>query len=146
MKVIHVWKRQKCMERCVDGSGDSILTEGRERVVTDHLILVRFTPVNRLELLQAIQVEQCESGIPDGSQIHSASLDREHTNGPPCKRVRKLDLRAGVAAAKIRNAQIRSQQIRAVSQQRDLISGQAFCFSLIPEILQVCHFANLRHR
>src|SRR5207248_8561677 len=94
MKVIHVWKRQKCMERCVDGSGDSILTEGRERVVTDHLILVRFTAVNRLELLQAIQVEQCESGIPDGSQIHSASLDREHTSGPPCKRVWKLDLRA----------------------------------------------------
>src|SRR5580693_8417297 len=106
------------MQRSIDGSGDSILAESGERVVVDHLVFVFFSAIQFLEVLETIHVEKRETGFGDRPDISAAAFHRKNTNRLAGEWVGKFDLRAGVAAAEVGDAEICSQQVRAISQER----------------------------
>ena len=54
--MIYVSEGKESMQRSVDRRCDTILPEGRERVITNHLIFVSFATVLFLELFEAIEV------------------------------------------------------------------------------------------
>jgi len=57
MQVIHVRERKKGMEGSVNGCGNTVFAERRQRVVMHHLIFVRFSAIELLELFDAVQIE-----------------------------------------------------------------------------------------
>ena len=78
MEVIDVIERQKRMQRRIDRRGDAVVAERTQRVVPDHLILVRLAAVAIDELLELVEVQQRESRRAHRPQIAAAALDREH--------------------------------------------------------------------
>ena len=74
-------------------------------------------------MLETIHVEKGETGFGNRSDISAAALHRQNPNHLAGEWIRKFDLRAGVAAAEVGDAQIRAQQVRAISQKSQLFSA-----------------------
>ena len=117
MEVIDVVERQERMQRGVDRRGDAVVAERAQRVVPDHLVLVRLATIAIDELLELVEVQQRESRRAHRPEIAAAALDGEHARRLARHRIGQVELRAGVAAAEIGDPQVRAEQVGAVPKQ-----------------------------
>src|SRR5262249_12382448 len=65
MQMIHVDERKKRVQWSINGRRDSIVAKGGKRAVGHHFVLVLLAAVKLLELLQFVQIEQCETRFFD---------------------------------------------------------------------------------
>ena len=136
MQVIHVRKRQESVERRVNGRGDAILTEGAQRIIRHHLVFVLLALVPCSELIELVQIQNGEPGDADRSQVAAASLDGHDTRGLSRERIGQFKLRASIAAAEIRNAEVSAQKVRAVLQFFERLAPQRIRPAVLPQVLQ----------
>ncbi len=142
VQVVDVRKRQERVQRRVDRGGDPVLAEGAERVQADHLVLVRFAAVAGDEALEPVHVQHGEARGPDRSQVAAAALHRHHARGCAGQRIGQLELRTGVAAAEVGDAQVGAQEVRTIAQQVQRTRGQPVGLCVVPQIGEV---AKIRH-
>src|SRR5713226_7022146 len=121
MQVIDMGKRKKSVKRSVNRGGDSILSKGREGIVANQFVFVLFAAIEALELFEPIEVKQREAGFGDGAEVASAAFHSQDTRRFLREGIGEFQLRTGIAAAEIGDAQIRSQQVRAVAQEGQLV-------------------------
>ena len=88
-------------------------------------------------MLEPVLIEQRETGFLDGAEIAAAALYGENACGLACEGIGQLHLRAGIAAAKIGDAQIRAEKIGAIAKKSERIVGKLFGNGGIPQIRQV---------
>ena len=117
MKVVYMRKRQKSVKRRVDRSRHWIAAEGAQRVKVRHLIFPLRALVAPFESQQLLLVERGKPGPLDAPQVAARAFHPQHLHRLAGQWVHFCDLRACVAAGKIRDAQIRAQQVRAIAQQ-----------------------------
>jgi len=137
MEVIDVRKREEGVQRSIDGGGHAVLAIGRERIVADHLVFVLFAAVDVFELLEAVEIEQREAVFVDGAEVAAAAFHREHAHRLAGKRIGQFDFCAGVATAKIGNAEVCAEQVGAVAQLAQRAVGEGALLALVPEIFDV---------
>ena len=125
MQVIDVVERQERVERRIDRRGDAVLAEGAQRVEADHLVLERLAAVARDQPLRACRGRGWRSRTSRSTQIAAAALDRHHPLRLAGQRVGQVELRAGVAAAEVGDAQVGAEQVRTVAQQLERTSTRA---------------------
>ena len=148
MQVIDVVERQERVERRVDRGRDAVLAEREQRVEAHHLVLERLAAVARDQALELVEIEHGEAGGADRSQIAAAALHRHHARRRAGQRIGQIELRAGVAAAEVGDAQIGAEQVRSVAQQLERLRFEPRRLALVPEILQEGGFdgGRIRHR
>ena len=76
--MVDVRKREKRVQRRIDGSSDAVFAESRKRIEADHFVFLRFAAVEILELLEAVLIEQRETGFLDGAEVAAAAFYGEH--------------------------------------------------------------------
>ena len=101
MKVIHVRKRQKSVQRCVDRSGNFVCTERGGRIIANHFVFVRLALIQRDKLFEFVEIEKRETCLGDRSQIASAALDGEHADGLASEGIGKIQLGTSISTSKI---------------------------------------------
>ena len=110
-----------------------------QRVVADHLVLVRFAAVAADEIVQLVHVEHREADVPI-DEIAAAALHRHHPARLAGQRIGQVELRARVAAAEVRDAQVGTEQVRSVSQKLERFGFERGGFARVPEIFQIGGF------
>ena len=125
MQVIDVRRGKKRMQRRVDRGGDAVVAERSGRIVIDHLVFESFAAIAGFQLLQLVEVEEREPCVGNRAEIAAAAFHGKHANQRTCKRIGHVDLRARIAAAEVRDAQVRAEQIRTIAKERQLIVRQA---------------------
>ena len=157
MQVIDVRERQKTMQRRVDRGGNAILTEGAQRIHLHHFVFIFRAAIFLLEALQLFRIQRGQPSDLDTSQIAAAALDPQNFFLFSAEGIRLLNFRTGVSPAKVGDAKVGAQQIRAVTQQfgwvetaSDLLLPTVFqiaqtCFDLHGDALsgKVCWNASL---
>lgn len=121
MEVIDVRERQEAMQRRVDRGGHGVLTESAERIQLHHLVLERGAAVALAQGMELAQIERRKALPLDAAQIAAAALDPQHVARAAVQRIRQRELGAGVAPAKVGDAQIRAQQVGAVAEELQLV-------------------------
>src|SRR5580704_1986226 len=106
MQMIHMSKREECVQRSINGCGNAVFTESREWIVADHFIFVLLAAVELFELFETIQVEQSKSSFGDGPDVSAAALHCQYSGRPASERIGQFDLGTCVSAAEIGDAQI----------------------------------------
>ena len=101
----------------------------------NHLVLVLLTAVPCGELIELVQVKNRESGYANRSEVAAATLDGHNTRGLSRERIGQLKLRAGIAAAEVRNAEVGAQQVRAVLQLFERLASQRVRLAVLPQVL-----------
>src|SRR6266851_4550370 len=96
-----------------------------------------FAAIEFLELLETIQVEQRKARVGHGAEVSATALHGQHARWTARERVWQVHLGTSIAAPEIRDAQVRAQQVRAVSQQGQLIAGYLLCVGVVPQIFQM---------
>ena len=135
VQVIDVRERQKCMERRVDRCRDAVAAKRAQRIQIHHLVFVRFAPVARHEPLERVEPEHGKPGLVHRAEVAAAALHGQHARELPGQRILKVELRAGVAAGEVGDAQIGAKQIRSISEHAQRIN-ESRRFLFIPEILE----------
>src|SRR5215467_5490869 len=100
-----------------------------------HLVLVRHAAVAALKGPQPVQVQRGEALPADAADVAAAALDPQHLARRAVERIALDDLGAGVAAAEVGDAQVRAQQVRAVTQLFGGIEGVGD--RRVPAVLEV---------
>ena len=123
MQVIDVVERQKRVQRRVDRRGDAVLAERAQRIVRRP---------SRLRALRRDSARSAPRACPGRArQTRLRVIDRRSPPlpltastrvGSPGQRIGQLELRAGVAAAEIGDAQVGAEQVRAIAQQFERVS------------------------
>src|SRR6201999_4459128 len=108
----------------------------RERIEANHFVFVWFAAILASQLFELIEVKQGKPGFRDGTEISPAAFDGQNANRVAGKRIGKIEFGTSVSASKICNAQICSQQVGAVTQQRKLVSAHCNSFGVVPQIFQ----------
>src|SRR5687768_5858340 len=75
MKMVDMRKRQKCVQRRVDGCRRAAGPKRAQRIECNHLVFELLAAVHILQLVQLVHVEQRETGGLDAAEIAAASLD-----------------------------------------------------------------------
>ena len=135
MEVIDVIEWQERMQRRINRRGDAVIAKSTERVIPDHLVLVGLATIAVNELFELIQIEHREPRRTHRPKISTTALDDEHARRLSRHGIYKVELRTGIAAAEIRDPQIRSQQIGAVPKQFQWVSVERRRVLLLPKIL-----------
>ncbi len=148
MQMVDVIERQEGVQRRVDRGGDAVLAEREQRVEAHHLVLELLAAVARDQAFELVEIEHRKSRIPDRSEVAAAALHGHHPRRRAGHRIGQIELRAGVAAAEVGDAQIGAEQVRAVAQQLERTRFEPRRFALVPEILQESgfHSGRVRHR
>jgi hypothetical protein len=148
VQVVDVRKRQERVQRRVDRRRHRVLAERAQRIQRDHLVFVRFAAIARDERLEPVEVQQGEAGSGNRSQVASTALHRHHPARFAGQRIGEIELRAGVAAAEVGDAEVLAEQVRPVAQQLERIAGERGGGALVPEVLQQGRFpgGRFRHR
>ena len=108
VQMIHMRKRQKSVQRRVNGRGHRIVLEGAQRIHRRDLIFGVDTLVLALQRQQLLHVERGKARALDRTQVAARALHPQHFHRLARKRIGFHDLRAGVASGKIGNAQVRT--------------------------------------
>src|ERR1041384_5235561 len=140
MQMVDVQKREKCVQRRIDGGCNPILAERRKWIIAHHLVFVRLSAIQFFEVLEAVKIKKCKSRFLDRAKVSTAALDRKHADRLTSEWVWKLDLRARISTAEIGDAEIRTQQIRAIPQKRQGVRSQFGGLLFGPQIFQVRNF------
>ena len=116
MKMIHVREGKKSMQRGVDRSSNGIVAEGAKRIHADHLVFQFDAAINPGQRKHLIQIKSGKAFDLDAAQVASAALYPQHWLPLPVQRISLVQLRAGVTAPKVGDAQVRSEQVGAIAQ------------------------------
>src|SRR3984893_18024296 len=117
MQMIDVRKRQKAVQGSIDRSCYRVAPERANRIHLNNLLFNIDTAIAIGHPLQLEEVQHRESTPLDTADIAAAALDPQRRLSRAVKRIDTFNLRARVASSKIRDAQIGSQQVRAITQQ-----------------------------
>src|SRR6476469_5674391 len=109
--MVDVRKGQKCMQGSVDGSGYTVLSKGRERIVADHLVFVPLAPIELLQLFETIEMNQCEPRFRNRADVATASFHYKDSGQSASEWIRQLDFRTRVAPAEVGDSEVRSEQV-----------------------------------
>ena len=148
MQVIDMVERQEGVQRRVDRGGHPVLAERAQRVERHHRVFMRFTTVPGDQLLELLEIQHGKARRANRSQIPAAALHREHAHRLSGQRIRQREFRAGIAAAKVGDAEIGAKQVGSVTEDLERIRRQPGGLRLVPEIAQVlggCR-GHLRHK
>ncbi len=148
MQMIDVIEGQERVERRVDRGGHAVLAEGEQRVEAHHLVLELLAAVARDQAFELVEIEQRKSLGPDRSEIAAAAFHGHDARRRAGHRIGQIELRAGVAAAEVGDAQIGAEHVRSVAQELERIRFEPRRLALVPEILQESRFdsGRFRHR
>jgi hypothetical protein len=122
------------MQRCVDRRRPRIEVEGAMVEQRDHFILLRETAIEPLQRLELIEIERGEAVTLHRADIAAGTLHPEHAHTLLGQRIARLDLRRRIAAAKIGDPQVATEQIGAVEQLARLVERRGV--RLVPEICE----------
>jgi hypothetical protein len=136
VQMIDVRERQERVQRRVNRSGHPVLAERAERVEADHLVLVRLAAVARDQRLELVEVQHGKPGGRDRAQVAAAALHRHHPLRLAGQRIGQLELRARIAAAEVRDAQVLAEQIRSIAQQLQRRALEPRRLAVVPQVLQ----------
>ncbi len=100
----------------------------------DHFILLRETAIEPLQRLELIEIERGEAVTLHRADIAAGTLHPEHAHTLLGQRIARLDLRRRIAAAKIGDPQVATEQIGAVEQLARLVERRGV--RLVPEICE----------
>ena len=125
MQVIDVRRGKERVQRRVDRGGDAVVAERSGRIVIHHLVFEGFATIAGFELLQLVEIQEREPCVGDRAEIAAAAFYGQHADGRACKRIGHVDLRARIAAAEVRDAQVRAEQIRTIAKKGQRIVRQA---------------------
>ena len=117
MEMIDMRKWQESMQRRIDRSGYGIAAESAKRIQPDHVVLCVDALVNPLQCQQLLLTERGKARALDASQVAAGTLHPQHFNGFAVQRVDFSQFGTGVAAGKVRNAKVGTEQVRAIAQQ-----------------------------
>ena len=126
VKMIHMWEGQKSMQWRIDGGGHRIVAEGTDGVHAHHVVFGVDTFIDPLESEQLFLVECGKSSALDAAQVAARTFDPEHFHSLASQRVRLRNLGAGVAAGKVGDAQVRSEQVRTITQELRFIKRSGY--------------------
>jgi len=132
MHVIDVRERQIRMQRRIDRSRARIQVERAVRQVPHHLVLVFLAAIELFETQELVEVERREAIEPHGTEVAAGALHPQHLHGLACERIALRELRGRVAAAEIRDREIRAQEVGPV--QEKLRLGHSLCPILRPAV------------
>ena len=97
---------------------------------------MRLAAVSRDQAVQLVEIQDREAGVGDRTQIAAAALHRHDALRLAGQRIGHVELRAGVAAAEIGDAQVGAEQVRTIAQQIERVATRASPLPLVPQILQ----------
>ena len=147
MQMIDVRRGEKRVQRRIDRRGDAVLAECGGRVVLHHLVFEGFAAIARLELFQLVEIEQREPRVGDRAEIAAAAFHREHADRRTRERIGQIDLRARVAAAEVRDAQVARRGDWSDSEAATAgLPASRSAVALVPEIVQMFQGCRVRHR
>ena len=136
MQVIDMRRGKKRVQRRIDRGGDAVMAECGRRVVIHHLVFERFAAVAGLQLFELVEIEQREPRIGNRAEVAAAAFHGQHADRRARERIGQLDLRARIASAEVRDAQVRAEQIRPIAKQRQLVAGEPIGGAVVPEIFR----------
>jgi len=134
MQVVHMREGKKSMQRSVNRGRHRVLAKCAQRIKIHNRVFFRDAFVLRLQCAHAIQIKRGKPRAPDTAQVAAAAFHPQYFGRRACQRIVLHNLRAGVAAAKVGNAQIGAQQVRAIAQKLRRIEPGSNVF--IPKISQ----------
>ena len=146
VQMVDVGRGEKRMQRRIDRRGDPAMAECGGRIVIHHLVFERFAAVARLQLFELVEVEQREPRIGNRAEVAAAAFHGKHADRRSRERIGQIDLRARIASAEVRDAQVRSEEIGPIAKQRQLVRGKPIGGAVVPEILQMFQGCRVRHR
>jgi hypothetical protein len=117
VEVVDVVPREEAVECGVDGGGDLVVAEGGEWIEGDHLVLESLAAIDVFELDEAVEIELGEAGFLNGPDVAAAAFDGEDAHGLAGEGVFEFEFGAGVAAAEIGDAEVRAEQVGAVTEE-----------------------------
>src|ERR1700679_236326 len=115
MKMVDVSKRQKPMQRGIDGGRNAISAEGAERIHLHHLVFVRHAAIAISQRKQLVKVEGGETAALYAPQVAAASFHPQDRRCGAVQRIFFYNLGAGIAASEVGDAQIGSEQVGTVA-------------------------------
>ena len=107
---------------------------------------MRLAAIARDQPLELVEIEDREAACGDRSQIAAAAFHGEHAHRIAGQRIGPGELRARVAAAEVRDAQVRPEQIRSISQQFERLRREPARFVLVPQIFEQSRLGGHRFR
>src|ERR1700681_2458422 len=133
MQMIDVAERQKAVKRRVDRGCYGVITEPAEWVHVYDLVFKLLPTIDSFQPGQLFEVQRRQPRQLDTSQIAAAALDPQNLFLFSAQRIGLLNFRTSVSTAKICDAKIRAQQIRAISQPLRFVETTSHL--LVPAIL-----------
>ena len=134
MHMIDMRMLDQPVQRRVDAGGARIEVEGQVRIEGDHVVLMLRTAIQRLRRQQLVQVQGREAVQFHAADIAARALHPKHRHGLAGQRIDCRQLGRGVAAAVVGDPLVRTEQVRAVEQQR--LRRKAAGVGVIPTIRQ----------
>ena len=138
MQVVHVRKRQKSVQRSIDRGRYRIRPERAQRIEVRHLVFPLDALIALLERQQLLLVERGKARALDAAQVPARTLHPKHLNPLARQRIGLQNLRAGIAAGKVGNAQVRAQQVRPIPQQLGFVERRRHMG--VPTVLKKCQY------
>src|SRR6185312_4453316 len=105
MKMIDVLKRQQCVQWGVDGGGNRVHAKSAKRVETHHLVFVLDATIATGERFDLIEIKGRKALALDTADVTAATFDPKDGLKRAIERIGLFDLRTGVAAAEVGDAQ-----------------------------------------
>ena len=126
--------RNKAVQRRVDRGRARVEIERAVVEQRHHLVLMREAAIDGAEAEQLVEIEGREAVELHRADVAARALDPEHPDRLARQRILLVELRRGVAAAEIGDAQIAAEQVRAVEQEVRRVEGRRVL--VVPQIGQ----------
>src|SRR5271157_574083 len=144
MQVVDVGVGQQAVQRCINRSGRGVQAKSAEGVVAHHLVFMLNAAIELLESEQLFLVESGETCALNTAEIAAAPLDPQNLDDFAGQRIFLLHLGTCIAAAKVGDAQVRTQQIGAVTKEFGFIQVRSnACIPHVLEITQTFHSSSM---
>src|SRR6266702_383746 len=134
MEMIDMSKGKKTVQRSINRSCYGVVPKRAQRVHLHHLVFEFHSAVSPRRGMQLVEIQIRETCTLNASEVSAAPLNPHDCCFVPVERIQLLDFRAGVPTAKIRNAQIRSQQVGPVAQKFRFV--EALGNPIVPAIFE----------
>ena len=132
--VIDVTMVDEPVQGRVDARGAGVQVERAVRKVRRHLVFALPPRILAGEIPKLVEIERREAVERRAAEVSTRTLDPEHARRLTGQRIQHGNLGGGVAAAVVRNPEIRSEQVGSIPQ--ELLLGQAPRLLLVPEVRQ----------
>src|SRR5271154_5640484 len=115
--MVDVFERKKTMQWCINRRGDRIVAKRAEWIHLHHFIFEFHAAIALGKPLQLREVKRRKPTPLDASDVSAAPFNPKRRLLRPIEGIDATYFRTGVPSPKIRDAQIRSQDVGAVTEQ-----------------------------